>query len=243
MAQNNRPSMRTICIGVAVLTIAILAGGQQWLPDVFEKLQIVQLKSLSVKLVPAVVNLLQGSLLFCIAYLLYRPTKATLTRTLDKAGASDRGKTMVLRTIQLGYWLFTTFVIASLVAPDILGKLFLGISVFTAALALALKDIASDLFSGTLLQVTRRFSVGDNIAMIGADVKGKVVDIGYLSTQIKNTEGLLIVPNRTMWGTSVKIVKEKSLIILPPGYDPKPAPAVEPAQGDGKSRFFHLLHL
>ena len=146
---------------------------------------------------------------------------------------------MVLRTTQLLYWGITLFVIASVVAPEVLGKLFLGISVFTAALALALKDIASDLFSGTLLQVTRRFNVGDDIAMIGLDVKGKVVDIGYLSTQIKNTEGLQIVPNREMWGKSVKILKVTSMIILPPGYEPKPT--AKPSEAEQKPKLFKLL--
>ncbi|MBS1995404.1 MAG: mechanosensitive ion channel family protein [Cyanobacteria bacterium SZAS LIN-2] len=219
MAEKSSWSMRSVCVTIALVSIAVLASGGQWLPDVFEKMQITQFKDLGDKVVPLAVNLLIGALLFSVSYLLYRPTKAALTRTLDTAGASDRGKTMVLRTTQLLYWTITVFVIASLVAPDLLGKLFLGISVFTAALALALKDIAGDLFSGTLLQVTRRFNVGDNIAMIGLDVKGQVVDIGYLSTQIKNADGIQIVPNREMWGKSVKVLKpEPSKIILPPGF-------------------------
>ncbi len=221
----SRISMRAISVVIAVICIAVLAGGGQMLPDVVEKMQMVQLKALGVKLVPVAVNLLMGALVFSISYLLYGPTKSALTRTLDHAGAHDRGKVMVVRTAQLFYWGITAFVVASLVAPDLLGKLFLGISVFTAALALALKDIASDLFSGTLMQVTRRFNVGDDVAMIGMDVKGKVVDIGYLSTRITNSDGVQIVPNRSMWGNSVKILKPVSKIILPPGYEPpKPEP-------------------
>jgi small-conductance mechanosensitive channel len=239
MAEKSRFSMRSVCVTVALICIAILACGGQWLPDVFEKMQVFELKSLGVKLVPALVNLITGALLFSVSYLLYRPAKAALNRTLDGARASDRGRTMVLRTMQLFYWGITVFVIASMVAPEVLGKLFLGISVFTAALALALKDIAGDLFSGTLLQVTRRFNVGDDIAMIGLDVKGKVVDIGYLSTQIKNAEGLQIVPNREMWGKSVKILKVTSKIILPPGYEPKPV--AKPEEDDHKPKLFKLL--
>jgi small-conductance mechanosensitive channel len=227
MAEKSHFSMRAACVVVAVICIAILAGGGQMLPDVIEKMQMVQLKALGLKLVPLGVNLLMGALVFSVSYLLYGPTKTALTRTLDHAGAHDRGKTMVVRTMQLFYWGVTAFVVASLVAPDLLGKLFLGISVFTAALALALKDIASDMFSGTLMQITRRFNVGDDVAMIGMDVKGKVVDIGYLSTRIVNAEGVQIVPNRSMWGNSVKILKPVSKIILPPGYQP-PKPAPEP---------------
>jgi small-conductance mechanosensitive channel len=229
MAEKSRFSLRNICVVISVLCLAVLLGGGSLLPDVFDKMQLVELKSVSAKLMPALIKLLTGAFIFSISYLLYRPAKTTLGKTLDSAGASQRGRTMVMRSLQLGYWTIATFVIASVVAPEVLGKLFLGISVFTAALALALKDIAADLFSGTLLQVTRRFNVGDSIAMIGLDVKGKVVDIGYLSTQVKNEEGIQIVPNREMWGKSVKVLKVKSAIILPPGYDlkPKAAPVVE----------------
>jgi small-conductance mechanosensitive channel len=240
MAEKSHLSMRFVCVTIAIICIAILAGGGQWLPDVVEKMQIVQLKSLSVKLVPAAVNLLMGAFLFCVSYLLYKPAKNAVTRTLDHAGAHDRGKVMVIRSMQLVYWGFTVFVIASLVAPDLLGKLFLGISVFTAALALALKDIAGDMFSGTLLQITRRFNVGDNVAMIGLDVKGKVLDIGYLSTQIKNEEGIQIVPNRSMWGNSVKILKPVSMIIMPPGYEP-PKPVAEAETDDATPKLFRLF--
>ena len=239
MAEKSRFSMRSVCVTIAIVCIAILAGGGKWLPDIFDKMQIFQFKSVGIKLVPALVNLLLGALLFSVSYLLYRPAKAALTRTLDGAGASDRGRVMVMRTVQLFYWGITIFVIASMVAPEVLGKLFLGISVFSAALALALKDIASDFFSGTLLQVTRRFSVGDNIAMIGLDVKGRVVDIGYLSTQVKNSEGLQIVPNREMWGKSVKVLKEVSPIILPTGFERKPAVKIEDTSH--KPRLFKLL--
>jgi small-conductance mechanosensitive channel len=137
---------------------------------------------------------------------------------------------MVIRSLQLFYWGITGFVIASLVAPDLLGKLFLGVTMFTAALALALKDIATDFVSGTLMQLTRRFNVGDNVQMIGVDVKGKVSDIGYLSTRITTSEGVSIVPNRNMWGNSVKILKPVRSIILPPGYQPA-APEKEEADG------------
>jgi len=240
MAEKSHWSMRAVCIAVAVVSFVILSTGGKWLPDVFQSMQIVQFKDLSEKLVPLGLNFLIGAFLFSVSYLLYHPIKNALVRTLQTAGASDRGKTMVLRTTQLFYWAITVFVIASLVAPDVLGKLFLGISVFTAALALALKDIAGDLFSGTLLQVTRRFNVGDNIAMIGLDVKGQVLDIGYLSTQIKNAEGIQIVPNREMWGKSVKVLKpEGSKLILPPGFVREPA---KPKDDGDKSPVSKLLH-
>jgi len=239
MPEKSRLSMRTVCVTIAIICIAVLAGGGQWLPDVVDKMQIVQLKSLGVKLVPMAVNLLLAALVFSVSYLLYRPAKATLTRTLDHAGAHERGKIMVLRSLQLLYWLVTIFVIASLVAPDLLGKLFLGISVFTAAIALALKDLAGDLVSGTLLQVTRRFNPGDNIAIIGLDAKGTVLDIGYLQTQIKSDDGLQIVPNHLMWGNAVKVIAPVSKIILPAGYEPpKPNPEAEPESPARK-----ILHL
>jgi small-conductance mechanosensitive channel len=241
MAEKSYLNMRNVCVTVAIICIAILAGGGQWLPDVVEKMQIIQLKSLSVKVIPAAVNFVLGALVFSVAYLLYRPAKAAITRSLDRAGAHERGKVMVLRSLQLFYWLITIVVIASLVAPDLLGKLFLGISVFTAAIALALKDLAADFVSGALLQITRRFNAGDSISLVGLDAKGTVLDIGYLQTKINNDEGLQIVPNRLMWGSAVKILKpEASKIIMPPGYVP-PKAVVEAEPEPVGRKLFHLF--
>ncbi|MBK9620742.1 MAG: mechanosensitive ion channel family protein [Candidatus Obscuribacter sp.] len=84
-----------------------------------------------------------------------------------------------------------------------------------------MQGVASDLVCGVFLQMTRRFNVGDNIAIIGMDVKGKIVDVHYLSTLIKVEGGMISIPNRDMWSKPTKVNDPpKSTIIMPDGHRP-----------------------
>ncbi|MCC6981468.1 MAG: mechanosensitive ion channel, partial [Candidatus Melainabacteria bacterium] len=108
-------------------------------------------------------------------------------------------------------------------APDLLGKLFLGVSLFGAALALALQGMMKELISGALLQLMPKFEVGNYIEVVGiADAKGKVVDIDTLSTKVESPSGPVIIPNSKIWENPVKIVPPppppKSPLILPDGF-------------------------
>jgi len=99
--------------------------------------------------------------------------------------------------------------------------MFLGASIMSAAFALSLQGVASDLWCGIFIQVTRRYQVGDMVEVIGMEkVKGKIMDVGYVSTVVKVADGLVSVPNREMWAKPTKISQEekKSLLILPDGF-------------------------
>jgi len=219
-----KASLRTVAIIVAFVCLGLLSQGGGLANEIFTRFQTSDLAGLKDKLMPIGVNLLIGLLFLSISYLFYRPLRTALQSTLERAGASPRGKTMLLRTMQLGYWLVVVFVVASVVAPDILSKLFLGASILSAAIVLSLQGAAGDLLSGIFLNVTKRFQPGDNIEVIGMDkIKGKVVDIGYLSTIVKLADGEVTIPNKDLWSKPVKVVadaKPVSQIILPPGYDP-----------------------
>ena len=108
-------------------------------------------------------------------------TAANSSMRSPAAGASSRGKTLLIRSMQMSYWTIVIFVVASMVAPEVLSKLFLGASILSAAVVLSLQGAAGDLMSGLMLNLTKRFEPGDAIEVIGLDkVKGKVIDIGYL---------------------------------------------------------------
>jgi small-conductance mechanosensitive channel len=92
------------------------------------------------------------------------------------------------------------------------------------------------------LQITRRFNAGDSISLVGLDAKGTVLDIGYLQTQIKNDEGLQIVPNHLMWGNAVKILKPPaSKLILPVGFERNKPVVEEEAPVTPVKKLFHLF--
>lgn len=172
------------------------------------------------KLLPFSVNLLVGAIIINVAFVLYQPLREGLERALASQGSSERGKNLVLKTVQLLYWGGAILIALTIVAPDVLSKVFLGGSLLLAALTLALQGAANDFISGLMLQFGPKFKVGDEIDVIGMNVTGKVVDVGYVSTHIESADGRVVVPNREIWTKAVKVVKPqepKSLIILPPG--------------------------
>jgi small-conductance mechanosensitive channel len=218
-------SLRTVAFIVALACLGLLSQGGGLATELLARFQTSDIAGLKDKLMPIGVNLLIGVLFLSISYLFYKPIKTALQAALDRAGASPRGKSMLMRSMQLGYWLIVVFVVASVVAPEILSKLFLGASILSAAIVLSLQGAAGDLLGGIFLNVTKRFQPGDNIEVIGMDkIKGKVVDIGYLSTIVKLADGEVTIPNKDIWSKPVKVVAESkpvSTIIMPPGYDPE----------------------
>lgn len=214
-------SLKAVALLVALLCLGLMAQGGVFARELLSKLQGQDLGGLSEKLVPLGINAAVAVVFLGISYLFYKPAHTAVQKTLDATPATQRGKTLLLRSMQAGYWVFTIFVVASVVAPEVLSKLFLGVSILSAALALSLQGVASDLVCGVFLQMTRRFNVGDNIAIIGMDVKGKIVDVHYLSTLIKVEGGMISIPNRDMWSKPTKVNDPpKSTIIFPDGYRP-----------------------
>lgn len=243
-----KTSLRRIAVLVSVASIALLSQGGPFASELLHRYEKADIAGLKEKLLPFGVNLLIGVLVVSIAYLFYRPLRLAVVRTLDKAGASQRGRMFLMRGMQLSYWGIVAFVFASIVAPEVLSKLFLGASILSAAIVLSLKDAAADLVGGVQLNTSRRLSIGDQIEVVGMDkVKGKVTDIGYLSTQVKTSDGVISVPNKDLASKPIKIITEKpaSTIIMPPGYDidrikrgeiNKDGTPVEAKAGDAKDK-------
>ncbi len=181
------------------------------------------LKAFFLRLLPSLQNLLLGGLLLSIAWLIYNPIRNILNRALDASHASQRGKIVVLRASQLLYWGIAIFLSASVIAPEALSKMFIGVSLFGAALTLALQGMMNDFICGVLLSFSPRFKIGDEVQLVGMEVKGKVVDVGYLATIIETSDATVTVPNRELWSRATKNMKPAppppSKIILPPGYD------------------------
>ncbi|MBA3855550.1 MAG: hypothetical protein C0507_01455 [Cyanobacteria bacterium PR.3.49] len=209
-----------------LLALVVVASFTNWLPAGLHQSILDSLKDYGAKLVPLVGDLLVCALFLSIAHLLYSPLANGVCRALAKTGASNRGKVLVQRSLQYIYWGLAIFIAATLIAPDLLGKLFLGVSLFGAALALALQGMMKELISGALLQLMPKFEVGNYIEVVGiADAKGKVVDIDTLSTKVESPSGPIIIPNSKIWENPVKIVPPppppKSPLILPEGFKRK----------------------
>src|SRR5262249_32110505 len=118
-------------------------------------------------------------------------------------------KATVMRSVQLLYWGAAIFICVTIVAPDFITKLFMGFSLVFAALALALKDVANDFVCGLFLHFNPNVKPGDSITLVGTQVKGKIVDISYLTTLLQEDDGLTVVPNSKLWGAAAKIAKQQ----------------------------------
>jgi small-conductance mechanosensitive channel len=213
-------SVRKLLPTILLVSVAIIAGATDIFSNTVRDVVSKVFAEYGQKVLPFAIQALIGGIVINIAYLLYQPIRSGVEKALQKQGASDRGKNLALKSLQLVYWGMAVFLAAAIIAPDLLSKLFLGISLLGAALTLAMQGAANDFISGVLLHFSPKLKEGDDIALIGLDVKGKVQDIGYLSTRIEGPDGLLVVPNREVWSRAVKVVKPvkaPSLIIIPPG--------------------------
>lgn len=219
--------LRKLIPALVVLTLVIVGGNSTVLSEQFHQFVTVTLKERVKGLVPIASDLLIGGTLLYIAWLLSPQLMKYAKKALDRTHASDRGKSLFMRGVQLAYWVIVVSSVLSMFAADLMGKMVLGATVLTAALTLAMQGAANDFISGLMMQFTQRLRPGDEVKVIGiAEVEGKIVDVGYLSTVVETADGVLSVPNRKIWESPLKVKKPApppppppSKLILPPGYD------------------------
>lgn len=234
MFKNLPGTMRKLFPTLFLIIVVVIAGTTDIFSHQVREVVSKLFQQYGQQLLPFAINALIGFVVLNVAYLLYSPIKAVLGRALQSSGASERGRNMVVRGVQLLYWGAAIFIALTIIAPDILSKVFLGGSLFLAALTLALQGAANDFICGALLQFSPRFKLGDTIQLIGLDVKGKVQDIDYLTTALDGPDGPIRVPNREIWSRAVKVLnpeKPKSLIILPPGVSLETEKPADNTQG------------
>ncbi len=214
--------MRKLLPTIVLLTLATLAGATNVFTASVHQLVAKLFVDYGQKVLPFAVNLLIGAVIINVAYLLYHPLKEGLSKALQNSSASPRGKDLAIKALQLGYWAIAILLVATIIAPDVLSKFFLGASLLGGAVIWAMQGAANDFICGMLLHFTPKFKIGDQITIDGKTFSGEVIDIGYLATRIKASTGLFVVANRDLWQCATQVVdpvKPKSLIILPPGVD------------------------
>lgn len=172
------------------------------------------------QLVPYAVHFLIAGLMLNIAWLLYSPLCNGVEKVFCQSGASPRAKSLSIKMLKFFYWAIVIFVVLTICAGDFLSRFAFGFGAIGVAMTLALQGVANDTFCGLLVQFTRKVSEGDEIEIDGTKVKGKVLDVGYLSTKVNTADGTDHVPNREIWSKTVRVLKpKKSSIIIPPGVD------------------------
>ena len=112
-----------------------------------------------------------------------------------------------LKTITVSASKLIAWVAAVLIALDQLNiditAIVASATILTLVIGLALQETAANLVSGLLMLLDKPFSKGDKVIVMG--VKGRVHDVGLMTTKIKTgNERLVVIPNTTLSGEIVE---------------------------------------
>ena len=155
----------------------------------------------AIKALPLAVLVLIGAAL--LHFLLGRSLDLLATRTRLAAGELDPIKKL-LKTI---LHIVTVIVLLALFGIN-LGGLWAILSTVLAMIAIgfvAVWSLLSNVSGAVLILLSRPFAIGDEIEFAGEPVKGKVVDLNFLFTTLRDAEGGLIqIPNNQFFHKSVK---------------------------------------
>ena len=124
------------------------------------------------------------------------------TRAKRQKRLSEHLLYILKRTVQFIIYLFAFLAILAAFKMDLSGVI-VGLGVGGIAIALALQNILSDIFSAFSIYFDRPFEIGDFIVV--GDYSGTVKKIGVRSTRIELLQGEeLIISNRQLITTSVR---------------------------------------
>jgi small-conductance mechanosensitive channel len=114
-------------------------------------------------------------------------------------------------------YLVTSILILTIFGVN-LGGLWAILSTILAMVAIgfvAVWSLLSNVSSTVIILLFRPFAVGDELEFAGEQVKGKVVDLNFLYTTLRETDGTLIqIPNNLFFQKSVKRRRATSAISL-----------------------------
>ena len=127
-----------------------------------------------------------------------------LFKSMDEKTSLDLS---TLKTITVSASKLLAWVAAVLIALDQLNiditAIVASATILTLVIGLALQETAANLVSGLLMLLDKPFSKGDKVIVMG--VKGRVHDVGLMTTKIKTgNERLVVIPNTTLSGEIVE---------------------------------------
>jgi len=69
----------------------------------------------------------------------------------------------------------------------------------------AIWSILSNIVAGIIIYSINPFKINDTIVLVEKEVSGKVIDIGLIYTKLKDTDGILTIPNNIFFQQVVKV--------------------------------------
>ena len=119
-----------------------------------------------------------------------------VTKTVLKLSKSNSfEETSILSLLKLIR--YCVFIIIFLACLDVMGinihSLFVSLGLVSVAMSLAAKDTLSNVISGLIIFIEKKFQVDDMIEI--DNQKGQVDKIGLKAVQLRSKAGLIIIPN------------------------------------------------
>lgn len=127
-----------------------------------------------------------------------------LFESMDEKTSLDLStlKTITVSTSKLLAWLAAILIALDQMNIDITA-IVASATILTLVIGLALQETAANLVSGLLMLLDKPFSKGDKVIVMG--VKGRVDDVGLMTTKIRTgNERLVVIPNTTLSGEIVE---------------------------------------
>lgn len=128
----------------------------------------------------------------------------SLFESMDEKTSLDLStlKTITVSTSKLLAWLAAILIALDQMNIDITA-IVASATILTLVIGLALQETAANLVSGLLMLLDKPFSKGDKVIVMG--VKGRVDDVGLMTTKIRTgNERLVVIPNTTLSGEIVE---------------------------------------
>ncbi len=127
-----------------------------------------------------------------------------LFQSMDENTSLDLStlKTITVSVSKLLAWLAAILIALDQMNIDVTA-IVASATILTLVIGLALQETAANLVSGLLMLLDKPFSKGDKVIVMG--VKGRVDDVGLMTTKIRTgNERLVVIPNTTLSGEIVE---------------------------------------
>lgn len=125
----------------------------------------------------------------------------------SESDLDDQILPIVSKGVKMMVWVVAVIVGLDNAGYDV-GAILAGLGIGGLAMAMAAKDMVSNLFGGFTVFTDRPFTVGNRIVVDGID--GTVVEVGLRSTRLKTLEGRIVtLPNAVFQNSSVENISSE----------------------------------
>ena len=155
-------------------------------------------------------NIIRALVIFVICWAAIYVVTLIVNKLLDKSGRLDGAlKGFIKTAVKIALWALAIIMIAASLGIDT-ASLVAALSVVGLALSLAVQNVASNVFSGITLLMTRPFSEGDYVDIAGKS--GTVKSVGLFYTVVDTLDNRVItIPNGDVTAASIVNYSRESL--------------------------------